>query len=286
MISAGTLYVVATPIGNLDDISRRAIDTLQGVDLIAAEDTRHSKALLEKIEVKTRLTSYHDFSDDSVAARFLDKLQQGQSIALISDAGTPLISDPGFKLVRLVREANIPVIPIPGVSAITAALSVAGLATDRFCFEGFLASKQGAREQSLSQLKYELRTMVFYESPHRIEAMLASVVAVFGESRQVFVGRELTKKFESHFLGSSSDVLAWLQADSNNQRGEFVVIVAGCDKDAQQSQKQEVGLRLALQLESEMSLKKAVALASDVTGARKNLLYAAMIEIKNSSGDA
>jgi len=286
VISAGTLYVVATPIGNLDDISRRAIDTLQGVDLIAAEDTRHSKALLEKIEVKTRLTSYHDFSDDSVAARFLDKLQQGQSIALISDAGTPLISDPGFKLVRLVREANIPVIPIPGVSAITAALSVAGLATDRFCFEGFLASKQGAREQSLSQLKYELRTMVFYESPHRIEAMLASVVAVFGESRQVFVGRELTKKFESHFLGSSSDVLAWLQADSNNQRGEFVVIVAGCDKDAQQSQKQEVGLRLALQLESEMSLKKAVALASDVTGARKNLLYAAMIEIKNSSGDA
>ena len=286
MISAGTLYVVATPIGNLDDISRRAIDTLQGVDLIAAEDTRHSKALSEKIEVKTRLTSYHDFSDDSVAARFLDKLQQGQSIALISDAGTPLISDPGFKLVRLVREANIPVIPIPGVSAITAALSVAGLATDRFCFEGFLASKQGAREQSLSQLKYELRTMVFYESPHRIEAMLASVVAVFGESRQVFVGRELTKKFESHFLGSSSDVLAWLQADSNNQRGEFVVIVAGCDKDAQQSQKQEVGLRLALQLESEMSLKKAVALASDVTGARKNLLYAAMIEIKNSSGDA
>ena len=286
MISAGTLYVVATPIGNLDDISRRAIDTLQGVDLIAAEDTRHSKALLEKIEVKTRLTSYHDFSDDSVAARFLDKLQQGQSIALISDAGTPLISDPGFKLVRLVREANIPVIPIPGVSAITAALSVAGLATDRFCFEGFLASKQGAREQSLSQLKYERRTMVFYESPHRIEAMLASVVAVFGESRQVFVGRELTKKFESHFLGSSSDVLAWLQADSNNQRGEFVVIVAGCDKDAQQSQKQEVGLRLALQLESEMSLKKAVALASDVTGARKNLLYAAMIEIKNSSGDA
>lgn len=286
MISAGTLYVVATPIGNLDDISRRAIDTLQGVDLIAAEDTRHSKALLEKIEVKTRLTSYHDFSDDSVAARFLDKLQQGQSIALISDAGTPLISDPGFKLVRLVREANIPVIPIPGVSAITAALSVAGLATDRFCFEGFLASKQGAREQSLSQLKYELRTMVFYESPHRIEAMLASVVAVFGESRQVFVGRELTKKFESHFLGSSADVLAWLQADSNNQRGEFVVIVAGCDKDAQQSQKQEVGLRLALQLESEMSLKKAVALASDVTGARKNLLYAAMIEIKNSSGDA
>ncbi|HAG72549.1 MAG TPA: 16S rRNA (cytidine(1402)-2'-O)-methyltransferase [Gammaproteobacteria bacterium] len=286
MISAGTLYVVATPIGNLDDISRRAIDTLQGVDLIAAEDTRHSKALLEKIEVKTRLTSYHDFSDDSVAARFLDKLQQGQSIALISDAGTPLISDPGFKLVRLVREANIPVIPIPGVSAITAALSVAGLATDRFCFEGFLASKQGAREQSLSQLKYELRTMVFYESPHRIEAMLASVVVVFGESRQVFVGRELTKKFESHFLGSSSDVLAWLQADSNNQRGEFVVIVAGCDKDAQQSQKQEVGLRLALQLESEMSLKKAVALASDVTGARKNLLYAAMIEIKNSSGDA
>jgi 16S rRNA (cytidine1402-2'-O)-methyltransferase len=201
VISAGTLYVVATPIGNLGDISARAIDTLQGVDLIAAEDTRHSKALLEKIEVKTPLTSYHDFSDDSVAVRLLDKLRQGSSIALISDAGTPLISDPGFKLVRLVREAGIAVIPIPGASAITAALCVAGLATDRFCFEGFLPSKQGAREQSLTQLQYELRTIVFYESPHRIEAMLASVVAVFGGRRQVFVAREVTKKFESHFLG-------------------------------------------------------------------------------------
>jgi 16S rRNA (cytidine1402-2'-O)-methyltransferase len=281
VISAGTLYVVATPIGNLGDISARAIDTLQGVDLIAAEDTRHSKALLEKIEVKTPLTSYHDFSDDSVAARLLDKLRQGSSIALISDAGTPLISDPGFKLVRLVREAGIAVIPIPGASAITAALCVAGLATDRFCFEGFLPSKQGAREQSLTQLQYELRTIVFYESPHRIEAMLASVVAVFGGRRQVFVAREVTKKFESHFLGFGSDALAWLQADSNNQRGEFVVIVAGCDKETQEKQKQEAGLKLALLLESDMPLKKAVALASDATGARKNLLYSAMIEIKN-----
>lgn len=286
MISTGTLYVVATPIGNLDDISARAIATLQSVDLIAAEDTRHSKALLEKIEVKTPLTSYHDFSDDSVAVRLLDKLREGKSIALISDAGTPLISDPGFKLVRLVRETDIAVIPIPGVSAITAALCVAGLATDRFCFEGFLPSKQGAREQTLTQLKYESRTIVFYESPHRIEAMLASVVTVFGEQRQVFVAREITKKFESHFLGSGVDVLAWLQADSDNQRGEFVVIVAGCDKDTEQKQKQEAGLKLALQLEAEMSLKKAVALASDATGARKNLLYSAMIEIKNSSSSA
>lgn len=286
MISAATLYVVATPIGNLDDISARAIATLQSVDLIAAEDTRHSKALMEKIEVKTPLTSYHDFSDDSVAIRLLGKLQQGQSIALISDAGTPLISDPGFKLVRLVREAGVAVIPIPGVSAITAALCVAGLATDRFCFEGFLPSKQGAREQTLTELRYELRTMVFYETPHRIEAMLASVVAVFGEQRQVFVAREITKKFESHFLGSGDEVLAWLQADSNNQRGEFVVIIAGCDKETQQKQTQEAGLKLALQLESEMSLKKAVALASDATGARKNLLYAAMIEIKNANQDA
>jgi 16S rRNA (cytidine1402-2'-O)-methyltransferase len=286
VISAGTLYVVATPIGNLDDISARAIATLQDVDLIAAEDTRHSKALLEKIEVKTPLTSYHDFSDDSVATRLLDKLQQGQSIALISDAGTPLISDPGFKLVRLVREAGVAVIPIPGASAITAALCVAGLATDRFCFEGFLPSKQGAREQALTDLRYELRTMVFYETPHRIEAMLASVVTVFGEQRQVFVAREITKKFESHFLGAGVDVLAWLQSDSNNQRGEFVVIIGGCDKDTQQKQTQEAGMKLALQLESEMSLKKAVALASEATGARKNLLYAAMIEIKNTNQGA
>ena len=280
------LYIVSTPIGNLSDVTLRAIETLKNSDYILCEDTRVSKNLLNRYEIKSKLISNHKFNEKKNLLRIIEILKSGHIVSLISDAGTPLISDPGFKLVRLVREANISVIPIPGVSAITAALCVAGLATDRFCFEGFLASKQGAREQSLSQLKYELRTMVFYESPHRIEAMLASVVSVFGENRQVFVGRELTKKFESHFLGSGADVLAWLQADPNNQRGEFVVIVAGCDKDAQQSQKQEVGLKLALQLVSEMSLKKAVALASDVTGARKNLLYAAMIEIKNSSGDA
>lgn len=285
MTSEGTLYIVATPIGNLDDISSRAIETLRTVNLVAAEDTRHSKALMEKIEVKTRLTSYHDFSDDSVARKLLERLQQGESIALISDAGTPLISDPGFKLVKLVREAGIAVLPIPGACAITAALSVAGLATDRFCFEGFLSSKQGAREQSLTQLQYESRTIVFYESPHRIESMLTSIVTVLGERRQVFVAREITKKFEAHFLGTSAEVLAWLQASSDNQRGEFVVIVAGCDKETEKNHKHDSALKLAIRLEFDMSLKKAVAFASEVTGASKNVLYSAMIELKKTNVD-
>lgn len=282
MNDIGTLYIVATPIGNMGDISTRAIEILRQVDLIAAEDTRHSKPLLSKLEIGTKLVPYHDFSDDSVSVRFLEKLRGGESIALISDAGTPLISDPGFKLVRLVRDAGLRVLPIPGASAVTSALSVAGLPTDRFCFEGFLPNKKSAREQSLEALALEARTLIFYESPHRIEAMIASIQKVMGAERQVFVAREITKKFEAHFLGRASDVLAWLQDDEDNQRGEFVVVVAGCDKETRQQKLLASALGLATKLEEHMSLKQAVAFACEVTGARKNSVYTAMLELKNS----
>lgn len=281
MNASGTLYVVATPIGNMGDISTRAIDILRHVDLIAAEDTRHSKPLLAKLGIETQLVPYHDFSDESVSTRLLDRLKSGDSIALISDAGTPLISDPGFKLVKLVREAGLSVLPVPGASAVTAALSVAGLPTDRFCFEGFLPSKKGAREQSLELLALEARTLVFYESPHRIESMISSVGAVLGFQRQVFIAREITKKFEAHFSGNAAEVLSWLQDHDDNQRGEFVVIVAGCDKDTVQQKLLTDALALATKLEEHMSLKKAVGFASEATGARKNAVYTAMLELKN-----
>lgn len=273
MTDAGTLYIVATPIGNLDDISRRAIEILNGVNLIAAEDTRHSQKLLQSIQVDTPVVSHHDFSADSAITRILDKLESGNSVALISDAGTPLISDPGYKLVSLARQKNLAVIPVPGASALVSALSVSGLATDRFTFEGFLPSKAQARQKRLSALADEQRTMVFYESTHRIIDCVTDMAAAFEEQRLVFVGRELTKRFESHFLGTAAACVDWLEADVNQQKGEFVVIVAGCDPQLDQERKHEQAMDIVRLLRSELSMKKAVSLASKISGARKNLLY-------------
>ena len=283
MSESGTLYIVATPIGNLDDISKRAIETLNGVDLIAAEDTRHSQKLLQSIQVDTPVVSHHDFSADRATNRILDKLKSGSSIALISDAGTPLISDPGYKLVSLARQKNFSVIPIPGASALVSALSVSGLATDRFTFEGFLPSKLAARQKKLSGLAGEQRTMVFYESTHRIMESLMDMRAAFEEQRLIFIGRELTKRFESHFLGTAAACLEWLGGDTNQQKGEFVVIVAGCDELLEEAQRHEQAMNIVRLLKSEVSMKKAVSLASEISGARKNLLYeAALNELADS----
>ncbi len=277
MTSIGTLYIVATPIGNLDDISKRAIDILNAVDLIAAEDTRHSQKLLQSIQVTTPVVSHHDFSADSAIDRILTKLESGSSVALISDAGTPLISDPGYKLVRLAREKNFAVIPIPGASALLSALSVSGLATDRFTFEGFLPSKAAARQKRLAALAGEQRTMVFYESTHRIMESVVDMREAFEEQRLLFIGRELTKRFESHFLGTAAACIDWLSSDSNQQKGEFVVIVEGSEAQLEEERRHEQAMEIVRLLKPEVSMKKAVGLASKISGARKNLLYEAAL---------
>jgi 16S rRNA (cytidine1402-2'-O)-methyltransferase len=282
METQGTLYIVATPIGNLEDISARAIAVLKQVDLIAAEDTRHSKRLLQHFAIATSLTSYHDFSSDSEVKKLLDELGVGRSLALISDAGTPLISDPGYRLVEMARSRGISVIPVPGASAVIAALSVAGIPSDRFYFEGFLPAKSTQRCKRLAALADETSTLVFYESPHRIVACLNDMAAVIAEpnKRKVFVARELTKKFESHFLGSLLEAASWVASDENNSRGEFVLVLEGratklgSDIDALMLK----AIDVAELLSAEVSMKRAVALAAQLVGVRKNALYAAMLE--------
>ncbi|MED5411374.1 MAG: 16S rRNA (cytidine(1402)-2'-O)-methyltransferase [Pseudomonadota bacterium] len=273
MSNKGILYIVATPIGNLGDISVRAQDVLQDVHKIGAEDTRHSKPLLQKLGIDTELFAYHDFSNGEVAPSIIDELLQGNSIALISDAGTPLISDPGYKLVRLARESGISVLPIPGVSSVTAALSVSGLETDRFAFEGFLPKKTGARQKFLRGLKREERTVVLFESTHRILDCLRDMEEIFPVSKQVFVARELTKKFETHFLGSASECLQWVESDKNQQKGEFVLVVQGSNGSEIEAARQVAALKIVELLGDSVSIKDAVAIASEISGARKNQLY-------------
>ncbi len=282
METQGTLYIVATPIGNLEDISARAIAVLKQVDLIAAEDTRHSKRLLQHFAIATPLTSYHDFSSDSEVKKLLDELVIGRSLALISDAGTPLISDPGYRLVEMARSRGIAVIPVPGASAVIAALSVAGIPSDRFYFEGFLPAKSTQRCKRLAALAEETSTLVFYESPHRIIACLNDMAAVIAEpdKRKVFVARELTKKFESHFLGSVLEAASWIASDENNSRGEFVLVLEG--RVAKLGSDIDELMRKAIDtaelLSAEVSMKRAVAVAARLVGVRKNALYAAMLE--------
>lgn len=269
----GILYIVATPIGNLEDISSRAINVLASVDIIAAEDTRHSKKLLQSIQVRTQLVSYHDFSSPDATAKIVSKLEKGDSIALISDAGTPLISDPGYRLVKLAREKNISVVPIPGASAFTAALSVAGIPTDRFIFEGFLPNKTAARTKHLQELVLETRTLVFYESPHRIIECLADIAKIFSAEREIFIAREISKKFESHFLGSLAQVIRWIEADADQQKGEFVLVLAGCGADELRNKIERQALDIVELLRGKIPMKQAVTVACEITGARKNAIY-------------
>lgn len=277
---SGTLYVVSTPIGNLDDITLRAIDILKQVDLIAAEDTRHSKRLLTHFAIDTPMIAYHDHSDDRAVAKLLAKLAEGKQLALISDAGTPMIADPGYRLINAVLDSGAQVVPIPGVSALTTALSVAGLATDRVTFEGFLPAKAEARHKSLLRLQAQTRTLVFYESPHRIVESLAAMIEVFGDSRQVVVARELTKRFETILRGSVADVHRTVVQDSQQQRGEFVVLVAGAPADLNRD---ETALREMLTiLLTECSVKQAASLAAKMTGAKKNYLYQLALEMTDT----
>ena len=270
-MTKATLYVVATPIGNLADMVPRAIDVLQSVAVIAAEDTRHSARLLSHFGIKTPAIAYHDHSDQKQAEALLRRLQQGESIALISDAGTPLISDPGYRLVRLVRQHGIDVVPVPGACAVIAALSVSGLPSDRFTFEGFLPAKSGQRKNRLERLAQEDRTMIFYEAPHRILECLNDVAEVFGSQREVVMAREITKTFETIRSGSAQEIRDFVERDSNQQRGEIVLMVAGTVKVTQELDPE--ALRVMQILLKDLSVEQSSQLAAEITGIKKKLLY-------------
>lgn len=272
-VQPGTLYVVATPIGNLDDISARALRILREVALIAAEDTRHSARLLQHFGIPTPLAACHEHNEREQGGRFLARLQAGEDVALISDAGTPLISDPGYHLVRQVRAAGIPVVPVPGACALIAALSAAGLPSDRFIFEGFLPAKAAGRRARLEQVREESRTLIFYEAPHRILECLEDMREIFGAERPALLARELTKTFETLQGLPLAELCQWVAADSNQQRGECVVLVAGWQAPEGDEAVSAEALRVLDLLLAEMPLKRAAALAAEITGVRKNLLY-------------
>jgi 16S rRNA (cytidine1402-2'-O)-methyltransferase len=267
----GTLFVVATPSGNLADLSPRALATLKAVAAICAEDTRHTRQLLAHYGVEKALVALHEHNEGEIADKLVARLVSGESLALVSDAGTPLVSDPGYRLVRAARAAGVKVSPIPGASAVIAALSVAGLASDRFVFEGFLPAKAAARRERLARLAAELRTLVFYESAHRIEDSLADMAAAFGAERPAVLARELTKLFETVLDGALVDVRAQVAADPNQRRGEFVVIVQGAGDDA--DARVVEGRRLYAKLSEHLPPSTAAKVAADLSGAPRKALY-------------
>ncbi len=271
--TTGSLYVVATPIGNLDDMSVRALKVLREVALIAAEDTRHSLRLMQHFGIATPLAACHEHNERDEGSRFIARLLSGDDVALISDAGTPLISDPGYHLVRQARAAGIQVIPVPGACALIAALSAAGLPSDRFIFEGFLPAKSVGRKARLELLKEEPRTVIFYEAPHRILECLQDLEEIFGADRSAVLGRELTKTFETLKGLPLGELRAFVEADSNQQRGECVVLVAGWSEPEGEDVIGAEARRVLDLLLQEMPLKRAAALAAEITGVRKNLLY-------------
>jgi 16S rRNA (cytidine1402-2'-O)-methyltransferase len=269
---AGKLFVVATPIGNLADLSIRAREILSGVDLIAAEDTRHSAALLAQFGITTRTFALHEHNEREKSAELVQRLREGTQIALISDAGTPLVSDPGYRLVRAAREAGIAVSPVPGACAAIAALSAAGLPSDRFVFEGFLPAKSAARRAHLQTLAAETRTVIFYESSHRIEECLHDCAGVFGGERHAVLARELTKLYETILDGTLADLAARVASDADQRRGEFVLLVAGADAGEDAANLVE-GRRVFEILRKELPPSRAAKLAAEISGAPRKALY-------------
>ena len=270
-VKRSALYIVATPIGNMDDLSVRAHNILKSVDIIAAEDTRHSARLLSHYGIGTACLSLHEHNEAARTRQLIERLGSGESIALISDAGTPLISDPGFKLVVAVGAAGFLVVPVPGACALVAALSVSGISTQRFSFEGFLPSSKGQRKSVLDSLSAESRTLVFYESPHRILDSVSDMCDIFGDQRIVSICRELTKRFETIYTASLGQVHQWMLTDINQQRGEFVIVVSAADDE-------QVGCRLEWirevnELRQYMPLKKACKIVSRLTGVSSQQLY-------------
>lgn len=280
-VEKGVLYVVATPIGNLGDMTARAVEVLGAVDLVAAEDTRHSLPLLRHFGSRAPLQAYHEHNEREASRDIIRRLREGQSVALISDAGTPLISDPGYHLVRLAHEQGIKVVPIPGASALTAALSVAGLPTDRFVFEGFLPARPSTRKERLQQLCEETRTLVFYESSHRIAETLHDMAEALGARRPAVLMRELTKVFETLRVGCLEELCAWVEADPDQRKGEFVILVRGAEPVEAEAARREADHVLRILLE-ELPLKQAVGIAVKLTGLKRNLLYQRAVHLQDA----
>ncbi|MDD9885046.1 MAG: 16S rRNA (cytidine(1402)-2'-O)-methyltransferase [Gammaproteobacteria bacterium] len=280
--SAGALFIVATPIGNLGDITRRAVETLATVDLILAEDTRRAGALLSHLGIRAPVQSFHQHNEAARLPTVLRRLADGAQVALISDAGTPLISDPGRRLVRRARQAGVRVSPLPGASAVTAALSAAGQPAARFCFEGFLPATAAARARRLRELRDEPRTLVCYESSHRIAATLDAMAAAFGDAREVTVAREISKRFETFYCGDLAEVRAALAA-AEHRKGEFVIITAGAPPTpAPADHRAQEIMEL---LSAELPLTRASRLTAQITGVNRNTLYAAAVKARNESGE-
>ena len=281
-MNTGILYVVATPIGNLGDITLRAIETLKNVDAIAAEDTRHTSGLLSHFGISKKLIAVHEHNEQQSAEKLLAQLKSGDNIALVTDAGTPAVSDPGAIVVKIVREAGVKVVPIPGVSAVIAALSASGITQNGFQFVGFLPASGAARRKMLESLKAQTVTLVFYEAPHRIIECVEDMATVLGDNRQITFCRELTKTFETIYTCPASLASAWLQADTNQQRGEFVLLVEA----ALEVESQEIGedaQRVLKCLLAELPLKQAVALATEITHLKKNDLYEFALALKQAN---
>ena len=266
----GTLYIVATPIGNLEDLSPRAQRILSAVDLILAEDTRHSARLLRTFDIRTRTLAFHENNEERMTGRIISRLAAGSSVALVADAGTPLISDPGFKLVRQAHAQNIPVSPVPGPAALIAALSAAGVAPGKFLFEGFAPARAEARRKRMSALAGAAHTLVFYETPHRIKAFLGDAATIFGAGREACIARELTKKFETIRHGTLGGLIDWMESDPDQGKGEFVVVIAGAGEEHADSAELTALLRVLLK---SLSLKQAVQIAAELTGAGRNEIY-------------
>jgi len=271
MQGSGTLFVVATPIGNLGDIGPRALDTLRAAAAICAEDTRRSGQLLAHFGIATPLVALHEHNEDAIAQKLVARLLAGESLALVSDAGTPLVSDPGFRLVRAARAAGVKVSPVPGASALIAALSVAGLPSDRFAFEGFLPAKASGRRERLQGLVAEPRTLIFYESSHRIAETLADMTQAFGGERPAVLARELTKLFETVLDGTLAELQAKVETDADQRKGEFVLLVQGADENA--DAKVAEGLRLYAKLKEHLPPSTAAKLAAELSGAPRKALY-------------
>jgi len=266
----GKLYVVATPIGNFDDLSPRARDVLATATVIAAEDTRHTRGLLSRIGAESRLIAYHEHNEEQQVPELLERLTRGETVALVSDAGTPLISDPGWRLINAAQSAGVEVVPVPGPCAAIVALSAVGLPTDHFVFEGFLPRRDGARAERLAKLQREQRTMVFYEAVHRVVATLAALVEAFGATRRAAIARELTKVHEQICVGTLAELTARLDADIP-RLGEFVIVVAGTDAITTPSD--DEAQRIYELLAAELAPGKALRLTAAITGLSRNALY-------------